>query len=305
MTFAWYGHLKDGQAWPLWKAILASWFIALFEYCLAVPANRLGYGEFSGFELKVIQEVVTLAVFIAFAVAFLKERLAWNYLVAFAFLGVAAFFAFAFKAPGPVSCQAPLPLDLRQVAGLLSPRCLRGDPVPKTDLLQGTLDLLLLRILALGPNHGWGISNRIRQTSARRLNASQGSLYPALHRLELRGEVRSEMTASENNRRARVYTITRGGPAPARGRAKELGALRPVDAARARRRVERRRPEGATRCWSRLIALRPRHRSVADESAPSSTTSWPFICSRRSRRTSPAGLSPAEARRVALRISAA
>ena len=80
-----------------------SWFIALFEYCLAVPANRLGYGEFSGFQLKVIQEVVTLAVFIAFAVAFLKERLAWNYLVAFAFLGVAAFFAFAVKAPGPVS----------------------------------------------------------------------------------------------------------------------------------------------------------------------------------------------------------
>ena len=103
MTFAWYGHLKYGQAWPLWKAILVSWFIALFEYCLAVPANRLGYGEFSGFQLKVIQEVVTLAVFIAFAVAFLKERLAWNYLVAFAFLGVAAFFAFAFKAPGPVS----------------------------------------------------------------------------------------------------------------------------------------------------------------------------------------------------------
>ena len=103
MTFAWYGHLKYGQAWPLWKAILVSWFIALFEYCLAVPANRLGYGEFSGFQLKVIQEVVTLAVFIAFAVAFLKERLTWNYLVAFAFLGVAAFFAFAFKAPEPLS----------------------------------------------------------------------------------------------------------------------------------------------------------------------------------------------------------
>jgi PadR family transcriptional regulator PadR len=83
--------------------------------------------------------------------------------------------------------------------------------VPKNDLLQGTLDLLLLRILALGPNHGWGIANRIRQTSADGLNASQGSLYPALHRLELRGEVTSEMLPSENNRRARIYTITPSG----------------------------------------------------------------------------------------------
>ena len=83
--------------------------------------------------------------------------------------------------------------------------------MPKTDLLQGTLDLLLLRVLATGPNHGWGIANRIRQMSGEGLNASQGSLYPALHRLELRGDVRSEMTASENNRRARVYTITRAG----------------------------------------------------------------------------------------------
>jgi uncharacterized protein len=68
-----------------------------------VPANRLGYGEFSGFQLKIIQEVVTLIVFIVFATAFLKEKLAWNYLVAFALLGVAAFFAFAFKAPGPAA----------------------------------------------------------------------------------------------------------------------------------------------------------------------------------------------------------
>jgi PadR family transcriptional regulator, regulatory protein PadR len=83
--------------------------------------------------------------------------------------------------------------------------------VPKTDLLQGTLDLLLLRILVIGPNHGWGIANRIRQMSAEGLNASQGSLYPALHRLELGGDVRSEMTTSENNRRARIYTITAAG----------------------------------------------------------------------------------------------
>jgi uncharacterized protein (DUF486 family) len=95
MTFAWYGHLKYGHDWPLWKAI------ALLEYCLAVPANRLGYGQFSGFQLKMIQEIVTLVVFVAFAITFLKEKLAWNYLVAFVFLGVAAFFAFAFKTPGP------------------------------------------------------------------------------------------------------------------------------------------------------------------------------------------------------------
>lgn len=81
----------------------------------------------------------------------------------------------------------------------------------KMQLLQGTLDLLLLRILALGPNHGWGISNRLQQMSKDGLKTSQGSLYPALHRLEMRGEVTSEMTASENNRRARVYTITRVG----------------------------------------------------------------------------------------------
>jgi hypothetical protein len=97
MTIAWYGHLKYGHSWPLWKAILVSWLIALLEYCLAVPANRLGYGEFTGFQLKIIQEVITLVVFMGFAVTFLKEKLAWNYLVAFAFLAVAAFFAFAFK----------------------------------------------------------------------------------------------------------------------------------------------------------------------------------------------------------------
>ena len=83
--------------------------------------------------------------------------------------------------------------------------------MPKTDLLQGTLDLLILKILTLGPNHGWGIANRIRQISRESLNASQGSLYPALHRLELSGDVQSEMTASENNRRARIYKLTPAG----------------------------------------------------------------------------------------------
>jgi uncharacterized protein (DUF486 family) len=99
MTFAWYGHLKYGHDWPLLQAILISWGIALFEYCLAVPANRLGYNTFSGFQLKIMQEVITLAIFMVFATLFLKEKLAWNYLVAFGFLAGAAFFAFAFKAP--------------------------------------------------------------------------------------------------------------------------------------------------------------------------------------------------------------
>ena len=83
--------------------------------------------------------------------------------------------------------------------------------MPKTELLQGTLDMLILKILTLGPNHGWGISNRIRQITREGLNASQGSLYPALHRLEVRGDVESEMAPSENNRRARVYKLTRAG----------------------------------------------------------------------------------------------
>jgi uncharacterized protein len=97
MTFAWYGHLKYGHDWPLWKAVLVSWSIAFIEYCFAVPANRYGYGAFSGFQLKVIQEVVTLAVFIVFAMLFLKERPAWNHVVAFGLLVAAAYFAFAVK----------------------------------------------------------------------------------------------------------------------------------------------------------------------------------------------------------------
>jgi uncharacterized protein len=97
MTFAWYGHLKYGEGWSIWKAILISWSIALIEYCLAVPANRLGYLRFTGFELKIMQEVVTLTVFSGFAMLVLKERFAWNYAAAFACLGAAAFFAFGFR----------------------------------------------------------------------------------------------------------------------------------------------------------------------------------------------------------------
>jgi uncharacterized protein len=99
MTFAWYGHLKYGHTWPLWKAILLSWSIALIEYCLAVPANRWGYTHFSGFQLKIMQEVITLSVFLVFGVLFLQEKVNWNYIVAFCLLIAAAVFAFAFKAP--------------------------------------------------------------------------------------------------------------------------------------------------------------------------------------------------------------
>ena len=81
----------------------------------------------------------------------------------------------------------------------------------QSSLLQGTLDLLVLRILELGPNHVWGISSRLEEMSKDCLKTSQGSLSPALHRLELRGDVKSEMTASDNNRRARMYTITAAG----------------------------------------------------------------------------------------------
>jgi uncharacterized protein (DUF486 family) len=97
MTFAWYGHLKYGHSWPTWKAILVSWLIALLEYCLAVPANRLGFGTFNGFQLKIIQEAITLTVFIFFAVFFLKEKLAWNYVISFTLLVAAVVVAFAFK----------------------------------------------------------------------------------------------------------------------------------------------------------------------------------------------------------------
>jgi PadR family transcriptional regulator len=83
--------------------------------------------------------------------------------------------------------------------------------MPKTEYLQGALDLLILRTLALGSNHGWGIQQRIRQVSGEALAVSQGSLYPALHRLEAAGLLSSEMSTSENNRKARIYSITAAG----------------------------------------------------------------------------------------------
>lgn len=93
MTFAWYGHLKFKSA-PLWIVIVASWAIAFFEYCLQVPANRMGHGTFSAAELKTIQEIITLIVFSVFSVLYLKEEFKWNYLVGFALIILATFFIF-------------------------------------------------------------------------------------------------------------------------------------------------------------------------------------------------------------------
>jgi uncharacterized protein (DUF486 family) len=93
MTFAWYGHLKFKSA-PIWEAILISWLIALFEYCFQVPANRIGSYILTTAQLKIIQEVITLAVFSGFSVLYLKERFRLNYVVAFVFIigAVAAVF---------------------------------------------------------------------------------------------------------------------------------------------------------------------------------------------------------------------
>ena len=82
---------------------------------------------------------------------------------------------------------------------------------PRSDLLQGTLDLLILKTLALGPQHGWGISQRIQQISEDVLQVNQGSLYPALHRLEEQGWVASEWGVSDSNRQAKFYRLTRAG----------------------------------------------------------------------------------------------
>jgi uncharacterized protein len=101
MTFAWYGHLKFKQT-PLWIAIGVSWLIALLEYCFQVPANRLGYGRFTTAQLKIMQEVITLAVFCVFVVLYMNEKLTWNYLAAFACLVAAVWFVFGFPArPAP------------------------------------------------------------------------------------------------------------------------------------------------------------------------------------------------------------
>src|SRR5437016_5248154 len=96
MTIAWYGHLKHKDS-ALWKVILASWGIALFEYILQVPANRWGNSVYSATQLKIIQEVVTLCVFSGFAILYLGEKIRWNHVAAFACLLAAVAFTFVLK----------------------------------------------------------------------------------------------------------------------------------------------------------------------------------------------------------------
>jgi hypothetical protein len=93
MTFAWYGHLKYKQA-PLLLVIVASWGIALFEYCLAVPANRYGSSVYSAAQLKAMQEVITLTVFAGFSVLYLGQKITVNHLIGFALIAAGAWFVF-------------------------------------------------------------------------------------------------------------------------------------------------------------------------------------------------------------------
>ena len=93
MTAAWYGHLRF-KSWPLWLAVLASWGIAFFEYVLQVPANRYGYGDLNAYQLKILQECITLVVFMGFAAAVLGEGLSLRYIVSFALILAAVAVAF-------------------------------------------------------------------------------------------------------------------------------------------------------------------------------------------------------------------
>lgn len=94
MTFAWYAHLKDLASKPWFIAALVSWSIAFFEYMFQVPGNRIGYKYFTLPQLKIIQEVITLGVFVPFAIFYMKQSLSWNYLWASCCLGGAVFFIF-------------------------------------------------------------------------------------------------------------------------------------------------------------------------------------------------------------------
>jgi uncharacterized protein len=93
MTLAWYGHLPYGSK-PLWIVVLASWGIAFFEYWLAIPANRIGHAVYTTAELKIMQEIITLAVFAGFSVFYLKEAITVNHIIGFGFMAVGAFFVF-------------------------------------------------------------------------------------------------------------------------------------------------------------------------------------------------------------------
>jgi uncharacterized protein (DUF486 family) len=93
MTFAWYGHLKYRSA-PIVAAIVVSWLIALGEYCFQVPANRIGYGQFTAYQLKIIQESITLAVFVVFAYFYLGEAIRWTHVASFGCIMGAVVLAF-------------------------------------------------------------------------------------------------------------------------------------------------------------------------------------------------------------------
>ena len=94
MTFAWYGHLRFKDK-PLWIVILVSWLIAFVEYCFMVPANRIGSNQgYTGAQLKIMQEVITLLVFCFFSVFYLQEKLKWNYMVGFGLVALAVLFVF-------------------------------------------------------------------------------------------------------------------------------------------------------------------------------------------------------------------
>ncbi len=110
MTFAWYGHLKF-ESKPLWLIIIVSWFIAGGEYCFQVPANRYGFLHgLSAGTLKVMQEAITLVIFVIFARLYLGERLTWNYYLAFALILMAVFLVFFFRQPAPTPTQQPTPI---------------------------------------------------------------------------------------------------------------------------------------------------------------------------------------------------
>jgi uncharacterized protein len=94
MTYAWYGHLRMKQV-VMWQAILLSWGIAFFEYCFQVPANRISYGALSGYQLKILQEGISLSVFILFAFYYLGEPLKWKYLVSLSLIALAVCIAFS------------------------------------------------------------------------------------------------------------------------------------------------------------------------------------------------------------------
>jgi uncharacterized protein (DUF486 family) len=113
MTFAWYGHLKwfpeSKEHAGLWKVVLISWGIAFFEYCFQVPGNRIGQNDegFSTGQLKILQEIITLSVFVVFSWLFLREKLTWNYFVAFGLMAVAAAFVFVVKPAPATTSQTP------------------------------------------------------------------------------------------------------------------------------------------------------------------------------------------------------